>query len=77
MVAWNGAMDRFRAVHNIEQKSLQTDTRGPGDGLQKFKQLPDLTICGQKYGLARQKQLNERKSSNGLSRNRSSTMRES
>ena len=34
-------------------------------------------ICGPKFGLICQKQLNERNSSNGLSRHRSSTMRES
>ena len=48
-----------------------------GGGLHKFKQPQDLIICGQKLGPECRKQLNERKSSNGLSRNRSSTMRES
>ena len=46
-------------------------------GLHKFEQLPDLKKCGQRFGQACQKQLNEKKSSNGLSRNRRSTMRES
>ena len=38
-------------------------------------QAQGLIICSHKCGLARQKQLNERKSSNGLSINRSSRMR--
>ena len=43
----------------------------------KIKQQQGLTILGQKFGEEFPKQLNEEKSSNGLSRNRSSTMRES
>ena len=57
-------------------KNLLTDICGPGGGLHKFKQLPGLILCGQKFGQVCQKQLDERKSSNGQSRNRSSTMRE-
>ena len=45
-------------------------------GLQQIKQLPDLSICAPKVGLAYQKQRNEVKSSCELSRNRSSTVRE-
>ena len=48
-----------------------------GSGSQKFKQLPDLIICGQIFGPECQKQLNERKSSSGQSKNRRLTLRES
>ena len=41
-----------------------------------IEQLPDLTNCGQTHGPTCQKQLNEGKSSNGLSINRSSMMEE-
>ena len=44
--------------------------------LTKIKQLPDLIICCQKMCPVCGKQLNERKGSNGLSRNRSLTVRE-
>ena len=71
-----GAEDRFHTVHNTERKNILTDTCGPGSGFQKFKQSPDLIIRGPKFGPGCQKQLNERKSSNGLSRNRSSTVQE-
>ena len=46
----------------------------PVSGLQKFKQLPDLIICGLKHGQACQKQLRKRKSSSGLPKNQSSIM---
>ena len=61
-------------------RSLLKDVCGPG-GLQKLKQPPDLTICGP--FLARnvvqhlRSSSTKRKSSDGLSTNRSSTMRES
>ena len=45
-------------------------------GFHKLKQTQDLIICGQKFGLECPKTLNERKSCNGLSINRSLTMRE-
>ena len=44
---------------------------------QKFKEHQGLIIYGQIFGQGCQKQLNERKSSNGLSRSRSPTMLES
>ena len=53
----------------------QQDFCGTGSSLHNFKQLPDLIMCGQKFGPACRKQLNERKSINGLSTNPSSTMR--
>ena len=40
-----------------------------------YKQRPDLIFCGLKHGPALQEQLNERTSSNGKSRNRSSTIK--
>ena len=58
-------------------KNLLTDICGPGCGFQKFKQQPGLISGDQKFGPECQKQPNEKKSSNGLSRNRSSTMCES
>ena len=47
-----------------------------GGGWQKSKQHPGQITCGQKYGKICQTQLNE-KNKNGLSKNRSSTMRKS
>ena len=41
-------------------KKLLTDKCGPGSGLHTFKQLPDLIICGQKFGPECQRHLNER-----------------
>ena len=49
------------------KRNLQRDVCGPGGSLQKFKQLPDLTICGLKHGPICRKQL-------GPSKNRISTM---
>ena len=50
--------------------------RWSGERRKQFKQQQGLIICGQKFGSECQKQPNEKKSSNGLSRNRSPTMRE-
>ena len=80
---YQNIMVGFHAVHNNEW--IQTPScylwsrrrRPGGGGSQTFKQPHGLVICGQKFGLLRQKQLNEGKSSNGLSRNRSSTAHES
>ena len=41
-------MDRIDEVHMIERKISQKICVVPGYGLPRFKQLPDLTICGQK-----------------------------
>ena len=54
-------MDRFHAVHDINLKNLLMDTSGPESGLQQFKQPQGLIICGQRFGPACHKQLNERK----------------
>ena len=42
-------------------KNLSKVMCGPGGGLRRFKQLPDLTMCGLKVGVALQKQLGRRK----------------
>ena len=47
-----------------------------GSGLQKFKQPQDLIFLARNLVMHVKKQLNEEKSSNGIWRNRSSTMRE-
>ena len=70
---WTG----FTQFTILNEEPPDTHTSGEGSGLRKFKQPQDLIICGQKFGPACQKQLNERKSSNGPSRKRRSTMRES
>ena len=41
-------------------KNLSKDMCGPGGGFRKFKQLPDLGICGLKLGPAARKEKQER-----------------
>ena len=47
-------MDRFHEVHFIERKIIQKMYVVWESDLQKIKQLPDLIICGLKFGLAGQ-----------------------
>ena len=54
-----------------------TILNGQESGLHKFKQPKGKIICGQRFGPVLQDQLNEKKSSIGLWRHRSSTTRES
>ena len=63
-------MDRIHEVHNIEWVISYRKCVVGGVVYNKFEHLPDLTISGQQHGSACQKQLNEMKSSNGLSMNR-------
>ena len=58
-------------------KKLKTDTCGLGGGWQKYKQQQGTITCGGKCGSEYQKQISDRTTSNGLSKIRSSTMRES
>ena len=58
-------------------KNLLTDTCGPGRQLAKIQATTRPDHSWPELGPECQEQLNVRKSSNGLSRNRSSTMRES
>ena len=65
--SWTGFTKFYRT------KNFPKDICGPGSGLPRLKQLPDLIVCGQKLGLACQKQLRKRKGKNGLQKNQSST----
>ena len=56
-----------------EKKNLLQDTCGPGSAVRRSKQLPDLILCGLKFGLACQKQLRRRRRKNGLWRSQRST----
>ena len=49
-----------KSTENIDV-TRTTHTCQPGRVLQQFQQLPDMTICGQQYGPAQQRQLNGRK----------------
>ena len=67
---------RFHTIHNIGWKNLQMGIHAPGSGWQSNKRHPGLTTCGQRYGKTCQKQRNEKKNKNGLSKNQRSTMQE-
>ena len=69
---WNVDVDRILWGSWQDSRSslywandLQKGYMRSGDGLQRFKQPPDLIVCGQKHGPELVKLINERKISNG------------